>query len=235
MRPALFQRLLSRLPSQCRICHAWPAQALCEGCIERLAQPCKRCLRCALALPGSAEVCGACLKSPPAMDRCLASVSYGFPWTQLIADFKFHEQAGLSRALAQLILATPWVDYAVEQADFLVPIPLSQVSLQTRGFNQAALLAQGLCQPKVHMACLQRVQASPAQHTLSRAKRLRAQAHAFTVPQAHLDHVRGSSVLLVDDVMTTGATLQAAALALRAAGASRVSAVVLARTESPGS
>lgn len=231
MLQGLSPRLLSHLPSQCRVCHAWPSRVVCEACVERFAQPQRRCRFCALALTGSAEICAACLQSPPPLDGCLAAVSYAFPWSQLIRDFKFHEQAGLSRALAELMLATPWVEPQLEQAQWLIPIPLSNSSLRQRGYNQAALLARSLCHDKVLPVALLRAQATPTQHTLSRAQRLKAQSDAFTVPEDYRHQLSGSSVVLVDDVMTTGATLQAAALALRKAGVARVSAVVLARTE----
>lgn len=223
--------LISRLPSQCRVCHDWATQAVCETCIARFAQPRKRCLRCALALPGQASLCGACMKTPPALDQCLAAVSYDFPWSSLIQDFKFHSQPGLSTFLAGLLSSTPWVEPAVEQATWLIPIPLNIQSLRTRGYNQALLLARALSSSKTAPNLLSRRYETPAQHTLKRAQRLRALKQAFSVPGHQQPLLKNQSVILIDDVMTTGATLQAAALALRSAGAKHITGLVVARTE----
>ena len=133
---------MSRLPSQCRVCHAWPAQPVCEACISQFAQPQSRCRSCALPLPASATRCGICLKNPPPLDECLAAVSYEYPWSQLIQDFKFHGEPGLTRTFAMLLRAAPWVEPLIDQADLLLPLPLSPQRLQERGYNQAHLLSR---------------------------------------------------------------------------------------------
>src|SRR5450830_1763542 len=83
-------RVLNLLPSQCRVCHAWPAQPICETCVSRFAQPQPRCETCALPVPPHIRRCGACVKAPPPLDACLAAVAYAFPWSDLIVDYKFH-------------------------------------------------------------------------------------------------------------------------------------------------
>jgi predicted amidophosphoribosyltransferase len=79
---------LSALPSQCRVCHAWPSQPVCEACVSQFAQPHPRCISCALPLPAGMRHCGTCLKNPPPLDRCLAAVAYAYPWQTLIQDYK---------------------------------------------------------------------------------------------------------------------------------------------------
>jgi ComF family protein len=110
-------------------------------------------------------------------------------------------------------------------------MPLSLQRLRERGYNQAQRLAQALDPAKVQDTLLLRVRDTPAQHALARSERLHNLDGAFMVDPLRVNAVRDHHLLLVDDVMTSGASLTAAALALRQAGAATVSAVVLARTE----
>ena len=231
----MFRRLLQgvsrRLPSRCAVCHTWPSQALCEACVGQFAQPCPRCARCALPLEGSALVCGACLQDPPELDACLSAVPYAYPWTGLVVDFKFGAQPGWARSFATLLRSTPWVEPALEAADWIVPMPLSPERLRLRGYNQALLLAKQLVPEKVHAAILLRVKDTPPQSGLARKERLLSVRGAFVVDPLHFDLVRGRRVVIVDDVMTSGASLESAAWALRQAGAAHITGLVLARTE----
>ena len=77
--------LIDQLPSQCAVCHAWPARRVCDGCAARFAQPRTRCARCALPVPEGVSQCGACLREPPRVDACLAAVDYGYPWAGAMA------------------------------------------------------------------------------------------------------------------------------------------------------
>ena len=226
-----FKRLSHALPSQCLVCHAWPAQTICEACVDRFAQPQARCQTCALPIPAGVDQCGACLTHPPPLDGCLAAVSYDYPWSDLIVGFKFHGQPGRASAFALLLRSTPWVEPALDAADLVVPMPLARQRLQTRGFNQALLLARQLAPEKTNHRLLLRILDTPAQSSLKRTERLASVKHAFaTEPLLH-HQVQGARLVLVDDVMTSGASLHAAALALRQAGAVHVTALVFARTE----
>jgi ComF family protein len=222
---------LSALPSQCRVCHAWPSQPVCEACVGQFAQPHTRCISCALPLPAGLRHCGACLKNPPPLDQCLAAVAYAYPWHTLIQDYKFHAEPGLVRSFATLLRATPWVEPALDEATLLLPMPLSTTRLKERGYNQALLLARALEPTKTRADILLRIQDTPAQHTLKRAERLTALNHAFAVEPLLAGGLKGKRVVLVDDVMTTGASLYTAARVLKAAGASAVTGLVVARTE----
>lgn len=222
---------LSWLPSQCRVCHAWPTQPLCEACVHQFAQPQPRCDTCAMPLPGDCRRCGACLKQAPPLDRCLAAVAYSYPWSTLIQDYKFHAEPGLVRSFATLLRATPWVESELERTDLVLPMPLSNARLTQRGYNQAWLLAKQLAPHKTSADVLLRIKDTPAQHTLPRAQRLTVLKQAFAVEPLHAGKVQNQRVMLVDDVMTTGASLFSAARVLKAAGARHVSALVIARTE----
>ena len=221
---------LRTVPSQCAICHAWPAQRLCDDCVRRFARQRPRCRTCALAVPEGVAHCGACLRHPNGLDACHAAVDYGYPWSGVLQAFKFRGDPGWAGALATLLRSTPWVEPALEAAELVLPIPLAPQRLRMRGFNQALLLAQALAPARVQAGLLLRTHDTPAQSGLDRTQRLRNLARAFAVEPLRAAQLAGRQVLLVDDVMTTGATLQAAAAVLRQAGAARVTALVLART-----
>ncbi|MDR2335830.1 MAG: ComF family protein [Burkholderiaceae bacterium] len=223
--------LWHRLPSQCAVCHAWPASRICERCVARFAFRRHRCLTCAMALPPDIAQCGECLLHPPALDACTAALDYAYPWSDAITAFKFAGDPGWSGTLACLMLRAPRAASLRQHAELVLPVPLSRERLAERGFNQALLLARHLALPgTLHSRLLQRVRHPSAQSRLGRRERLRNLQGAFAVEPRMAHRLAGRDVLLIDDVMTTGATLQAAALALRGAGARSVSAWVLART-----
>lgn len=228
---ALLQRLQAAVPSQCAVCHAWPSQVVCEACVSRFAQPRPRCRGCALPLHESQERCGACLRQPPPWDLCLAALPYAYPWSGLIGRYKFASQPGWSGAMALLLRSAPWVEPALEQADHLVPVPLARERLRTRGFNQALELARALAPDKTHAHVLQRRRDTPAQSALPRTERLRNVRDVFALDAHARPRIEGRRLVLIDDVMTSGATLRAAAQVLQEAGAAHITALVLARTE----
>jgi len=199
--------------------------------VVRFAQPQPRCRTCALPLPAGIMQCGECLRSAPPLDACLAAVSYSYPWSDLILSYKFNSKPEWSATFALLLRSTPWVEPALERADVLVPMPLSKQRLQERGFNQALELARQLAPDKTEGALLLRIKDTPPQSALRRSDRLRNVKGVFAIDPLRSAALRGKQVVLVDDVMTSGASLFAAALALRQAGAASVTGVVLARTE----
>jgi len=230
MLPRWMDRFAASVPGQCAVCRAWPAQPVCEACVNRFAQPESRCRRCAIALPAGVAECGRCMASPPPLDACYAAVSYQYPWSALMAQYKFQGQAGWARAFATLMRSTPWVEPALEQADLVLPMPLSAQRLAERGFNQALLLARALAPRKTDSDLLLRVKHTPTQTALDREQRAANVKGAFAVQPLRAGELQGKHVVLVDDVMTSGASLFGAAAALRQAGAAGVAAVVLART-----
>ncbi|RFO98292.1 ComF family protein [Rhodoferax lacus] len=227
----LLQGIAGRLPSQCAVCHAWPARAVCDDCVQRFAQPVARCHTCALPVLAGMRQCGACLVQPPPVDQALAVVPYDYPWAGLITQFKFQEHTGWAHSLATLLRAAPWVEPALDRADWLLPLPLSPRRLQERGFNQTLVLARALLPDKVQTGVLLRVKDTAAQSSLPRAERLLGVRGAYALEPTRLAEVQNKRIVLLDDVMTTGATLFEAARVLRRAGALHITALVVARTE----
>lgn len=232
--------MLPRFASSCPICLRWDRAGLCDDCVNCFAPEQPRCVTCGLLLPphGGAS-CGACLLHPPPLIACAVAAPYAYPWIALIGQLKFHQAPALARHLAAVLSARPEVAEQILRADWIVPIPLAPHRLHQRGYNQAWELARHLI-PRPHRGKLQAdlllrlpdADQRP-QSALDRTERLRHMAHAFAPHPLHAARLQDRRVLLVDDVMTTGATLHSAAAALLGAGASAVAAVVFARTDAP--
>ena len=217
-------------PSQCLVCRAWPAQTLCGACVARFAPGGERCRTCALPVPSGVTVCGACLRAPPPMALCLAALPYAWPWSMCIGRWKFEGDVGLTRPLAALLRATPGVPELLADADWVLPMPLSAERLAERGHNPALLLARRLAPGRVHPGLLLRTRHTPPQRSLPRAERLKNVRGAFQVDPLLAPQLQGRRVALLDDVMTTGASVREAATALQQAGTAQVTVLVLART-----
>jgi ComF family protein len=198
--------------------------------VGQFAQPVARCQTCALPLPAGMRQCGTCLLHPPPWDQALTAVAYAYPWSSLVVDFKFHQHTGWAASFATLMRSAPWVEPALDSADLLIPMPLSAQRLTTRGFNQAQLLARALEPSKLVSDLLLRVRDTPPQSSLPRKERLRSVQHAFAVAPLKTARLQGKRVVLLDDVMTSGASLHAATTVLRQAGAEHITALVFART-----
>lgn len=233
-----FAPLLQRFPGTCLICARWPAQPICQPCIARYGATRSRCTTCARPLYSAPLRCGACMteRNQPALELCLAAVDYAYPWDDLIARFKFRSEPALAQPLASLMLRQPALKALIGDCDWVVPIPVAPERLAERGYNQAWELAKALClQAGTHRAvglpsALVRIGQAPDQHNLPAEQRVKNLKGALIPDPERVLQLKGSHVLLVDDVSTTGTTLRAAAEALRRAGVRRVSASVLART-----
>ena len=242
------RRLLGQWPSQCLVCQHWPSDWLCPACASACWQAQqRRCTRCALPLPTNSDICGACLRNPPWLRRCHAAVDYSPPWSGMVQQLKFHQHLAWASRMAQLLVQTPGVLANLQEASLILPVPLSASRLRERGYNQALLLAQALPQQasnhlptnskplaRVEPHALLRQLDTSAQAGLDRRARQRNLRRAFAVAPAWEPAIAGQQVLLVDDVMTTGATLDALARLLLQHGATAVDAVVFARTGAPG-
>ena len=220
------------LMTLCHVCHSWQAHVVCEDCIRAFAQPKPRCAHCALPLDPPMH-CKRCAMEPSPLDQCIAAVDYGFPWAQCITALKFGQAVGLSQTLARLMRHTPWAEPALEQANRIMPVPLSPQRLQERGFNQTRELARHLGAPKIDTLSLQRCASDHHQVGADSTQRWAQAQDSFWISPSSLPTLRGQRVVLVDDVMTTGATLFAAAHTLRRAGVQHISALVFARTPAP--
>ena len=235
-RMSLSKRLLNRIPSQCAVCKTWPGNGMvCEPCVTRFAQPVRRCSGCALSLtagiPAEIKRCGACIVRPPPLDECLTAVSYQYPWNNCIASYKFGNNPAWASSFALLMASSPNIEPAIDKADVLIPVPLSKARLQHRGYNQALELCKHLSQKKTDTQILLRIKDTLTQSTLNKQERLKNVKAAFAVEPLRAQELEGKRVVLVDDVMTSGATLFAAAASLRQAGAAHITAIVFARTE----
>jgi ComF family protein len=194
-----------------------------------------RCPRCAIVLH-SADInhCQDCEDQSPEFDRAVAALDYTAPWSPLLARFKFNGATALATPLGDLLAEA--VGARCGRVSLVLPIPLSSERLMERGYNQSWLLtrrvAGRLGLPARH-DLLRRRRHTSRLMAMSAEEREQAIHDAFEVTRAGLDLLRGRHVALVDDVMTTGATLNAATRALLDGGARGVSAWVVARTPAP--
>jgi len=206
----------------CFLCRGAARGVLCGDCdaeLPRLAPP--RCPRCALASPRG-EPCGRCLAEPPPYDATVAALAYAFPADVLIQALKFRGELALAPFLGALLFRNR------TSADVIVPVPMSNQGLRERGYNQAVEIARAAGRPIELGLCTK--QRDTAQQTgLPWSERRRNVRGAFSCTR-RLD---GKSVAVVDDVMTTGATLAEIATTLKAAGAAHVENWVVARTFPP--
>lgn len=180
-------------------------------------------------------VCMDCIKQPPPINAVLAALDYAYPWSGLISRYKFADHPGWAAFFAAILFNAPGVSQALQSADLILPVPLSKERLQTRGFNQAwelahALASQSANTAKADSTLLLRVKNTRPQTELLRQERLANVKGAFVVDPLRAQALKGKRVILVDDVMTSGASLYTAAQALRAAGATHITGLILART-----
>lgn len=225
----------SLLPSSCLLC-GLPAPNgldLCDVCRGDLPSVDRPCLGCALPLPEASVValCGRCQRHPHRFDRLHARCLYQDPADLLVQALKFSAQPAAARIMATLMLERPPREF---HGAVLLPVPLHWWRRWRRGFDQAELLARQLARGAgLPLLCgaATRSRATAAQSGLGRVARRRNLADAFTIRAATLP----PHLILIDDVATSGATLDALAAACRRAGAERVDAWVFARTPPPRS
>ena len=219
-------KLRQALPAQpCLLCGAFSRNgAWCKACdsgLPYLTAP--HCPLCALPTHNG-DTCGRCLKFKPQFDRTLAVFAYAFPLDKLVQALKYGEKLSLVNGLADSM-----VQRVEARPDCLAAMPLHPSRLRERGFNQSLELARHLANrldiPLLPHAC-QRVRDTPPQTALTWKERGKNMRKAFTCTQ----DLSGLHVAVVDDVMTSGASLNEVARALRRAGAREVSAWVVART-----
>lgn len=215
------------LPQSCVLCGngsgRHPLCAACNADLPKSTPPC--CPVCALPTPQS-EICGACLQHPPAFDATVAAFSYAFPADALLRAFKYREQLQIAILVADNLvpmLATR------PHPDLVIPMPLHPQRLRERGFNQAVEIARhvgyALNIPLAPNAAL-RIRHTDPQARLPLDKRKKNIRGAFAATQ----DLSGKKVAIVDDVMTSGASLDELAKTLKAAGAVSVECWIAART-----
>ncbi|SAK78587.1 ComF family protein [Caballeronia calidae] len=236
---AAAQRLAAlALPGQCALCGNLSQGLLCGGCdAQYWNEPRLRCATCALPLAASylrrdrddtRAHCAACLESPPAFNDTLALADYRAPLDALAVELKFRARLAAGETFARHLHAL-FEDSDLPAPDVIVPVPLSRPRLVARGYNQAWAIARPLARlmgVRSDASIVSRVRHTSAQSRLDQEARRRNVASAFAVS----GDVRGRHIGVVDDVMTSGATLDALARTLKLAGARRVTNFVALRT-----
>lgn len=216
------------LPPRCLLCAEPGADGhdLCATCAASLNPGYSACAQCALPLGQPAAACGRCLRQPPPYTHTIAAGLYQFPLDALLPRFKFHADLAAGRELVRLLLA---VARHAERPQALIPVPLHPQRLRQRGYNQALELARPLSRAlelPLQAGLLRRIRATAAQSELDAAARRRNVRGAFAVSA---DASLPDHVALIDDVMTTGATVSECARVLRRAGVARVDLWLVAR------
>ena len=231
-------------PPRCAVCERFLGSkedpGICSDCREGLREVCSPlCLRCGVpfdAGTGEDRLCGRCLREPPSYDAARGLLVYEGTALEAVHRFKYGGKTRLAGLLGPRLadLARAWLLPGLHP--LVVPVPLHLKRLRERGFNQSLLLARHVAAPQgweLDALVLRRSRWTPPQAALGKRQRRGNVRDAFVVetPQT----VRGRDVLLVDDVSTTGSTLEACARALRQAGVGKVFALTLARAPAPDS
>lgn len=222
------------LPRHCLLCGETTTQdaLLCAGCDAELPRITTACQQCGLPLPAPEPRCGHCLKHPPRVDRSVIPFRYTEPVDRLIKDFKFQARFPAGQALAEL-LADTLQGRGDAMPEWIVPVPLHRQRLRERGFNQALelsrLLSRRLRIPLATEAC-RRLRATAVQSRLDAGERRRNIRHAFATHRMP----KARHLALVDDVVTTGHTVNELARVFKKAGVVTVEVWALARATPPG-
>jgi ComF family protein len=225
---SIFSQLIG---AACPLCGT-SATGICSDCAAELPLNSHSCGRCALPLPDTAppaSLCADCQRHPRAFDSTFAPFRYAYPIDDLTSGLKYHGRLGLARVLATVMLRH--LADEPRDTDLLVPLPAGAQRLRQRGFNQSAEICRQLSRALSvpwSASVLHRNHQHQAQRGLGRRERQRNVRGAF-----HCSRAITGRVILVDDVMTTGASAHEASRVIKRAGASRVDVWVIART--PGS
>ena len=213
------------LPQSCFFCGESAPETVCEPCASSLLRlGAEVCPRCQLAA-ANGELCGRCLKKPPVWQRLIAQWQYDFPIDAALVSAKYHHAFAIYRWAA-----TQQSDWPFASSATLIPVPLAALRLQARGYNQAQLIAKEMSKRfalRVDAEAVIRIRETDIQQRLNWIERRRNVRNAFAATRSFA----GESVVLVDDVLTTGSTLNELARAVYDAGAARVDAYVLARVQ----
>ena len=233
IRPLLFLLFKQFFPSACPLCgHTFPndwTDVFCDSCLTGFKLlPDAHCSLCSLPFVGtfnSSHLCGRCIKHTPAYAKVYAVGLYENSLRRAIHQFKFNRKVGLDRPLGKLLEQTVASDLSI---DLVVPVPLHRKRLQQRSYNQALLLAREFAKIRklpVAKDLLVKVSETESQQGLSAKERVKNLQGAFALQGA----VSGMTILLIDDVMTTGATVESCSQMLLAAGAEAVYVAVVGR------
>lgn len=230
-------RMPSLLPSSCALCGASAGNNLCDACKSRFFDmKAPRCRCCAMTLPVSAGmtgICGQCLQQPVSFEATVAACDYTAPHDRVVLGLKFGGLLEFAPLMAAVIRDAMLRHEDMALPDLLAAVPLGNSRLAERGFNQAVEIARPLSRLlgiPLQTQLLLRQRETRAQSLLHPDERQKNVRSAFTVPAQAVDLIRGRHVGIVDDVMTTGDTLNEVAATLKRFGAVRVTNFIFART-----
>jgi len=208
---------------------------VCQGCEADLPWNDQSCEICDLPMMNSGQVCDSCFLEPFSADRIFSAFQYRYPIDSLIRNFKYSNKRHLGRLLTQLLYSRYLLkkdrEILLKKADLIIPMPISPQRYRDRGFNQASDIALWLgkqMQIPVMLNGIKRHHWDRHQASSTRQERKNNLSGIFEVRKKQVKHE--STVIIVDDVITTGASIDSVALALKSVGVKKVVAVSLART-----
>ena len=222
-----FDALKHRIFKQkCLLCASPQANnhALCSPCLNELPwHPSTSCPQCGLSSSG--QLCGSCMRSPPDFDATHAVFLYQYPIDKMMQRYKYGNMLNISHTFGTLLAEKT----NIESVDLIIPMPMHPTRIKQRGFNQALEIAKVLTKnrpEKLDYKSVARQTLTPPQASLALKERVKNIKGAFKVNS----DLAGKRIAIVDDVMTTGASLNELAKTLKKAGASHVECWVIART-----
>lgn len=228
--------LASILPTSCPLCGTVGDDLLCSEChYQFFNKKPARCRQCAISLQiqDAQQLCGECLSQKPSFDASIVACDYAAPIDQLVLALKFGHKLALANLFADVLRDALLQDSKLALADLLCPVPLGSLRLQERGYNQSLEIAKPLA---AHLGIglapmlLSRVRETVQQSSLHPDARQKNVHKAFALNAHFIDSIQGKHIGVIDDVMTTGTTLNEIAQLLKRFGAAQVSNYVFART-----
>lgn len=223
----------------CPLCSTPSADLICENCTAMLPTISQQCFQCGLPLsidtetnatniPATKLRCGKCLTSPPAFDVCISPFHYALPINQFITQLKFRQKLHYANILAELLI-TKIESHSERLPDCIIPVPLHKSRLRQRGFNQALEIAKPIAKKyaiELDTKSCVRIISTPPQMEQNKESRKNNIRNAFTVSK----EFKHTHIVLVDDVMTTGNTLNEISKAFRKQGVKRIQVWAVARS-----
>ena len=236
----LFQQMRNTvatlLPCSCVLCGETCAPLICQHCHQQFFNDLTaRCMQCAIAIPEteSNQRCGACISTPPNFDHTIVVCGYVAPIDHLILAYKFGHQLPIATLFANMLRDATLKEHQQFLCELLCPVPLGPKRLVERGYNQSLEIAKPLSHHlgvPLSQQLLRRSRETAQQSSLHPDDRHKNVRNAFTIDGSAIELIRGKHIGVVDDVMTTGTTLNEIAALLKRFGAAKVSNYVFART-----